>query len=150
MPAKLKDQPVLGALPEIEQCQWPEPKTSPAASKAGVTPTAIRRRLDTLGEELAEAQARHHKAPRPEPQGQGAALGQALKLGIELVAGVAVGGFIGWALDRFLGTAPFLMVVFLGLGAAAGIMSVVRTARRMQAEAPSGKDLPSVADDDDD
>jgi F0F1-type ATP synthase assembly protein I len=42
------------------------------------------------------------------------------------------------------------MVVFLGLGAAAGIMNVVRTAKRMQAEMPSGKDLPSVPDDDND
>ena len=109
----------------------------------------IRRRLDRLGEQLAEAKGLHSKAPRPEPQGQGAALGPALRLGIELVAGVAVGGFIGWALDRLFGTAPFLMVVFLGLGAAAGIMNVVRTAKRMQAQAPSGKDLPSVLDDDD-
>jgi ATP synthase protein I len=109
----------------------------------------IRQRLDSLGEQLAEAKARHAPALRPEPQSQGAALGQALRLGIELVAGVAVGGFIGWALDRFLGTAPLLMVVFLGLGAAAGIMNVVRTAKRMQAAAPSGKDLPSVLDDDD-
>ena len=106
----------------------------------------IRQRLDSLGEQLAEAQARHAPAPGPEPQGHGAALGQALRLGVELVAGVAVGGFIGWALDRFLGTAPLLMVVFLGLGAAAGIMNVVRTAKRMQAEAPSTKDFPSVAD----
>ncbi len=110
----------------------------------------IRQRLDALGEELAGARARHGQAPVPEPQGHGAALGQALRLGVELVAGVAVGGFIGWALDRFLGTAPFLMVVFLGLGAAAGILNVVRTAKRMQAEAPSRKDLPSVPDDDDD
>jgi ATP synthase protein I len=110
----------------------------------------IRQRLDSLGEQLAEAQARHAPAPGPEPQGHGAALGQALRLGVELVAGVAVGGFIGWALDRFLGTAPLLMVVFLGLGAAAGIMNVVRTAKRMQAEAPSTKDLPSVVDDEDD
>ena len=110
----------------------------------------IRQRLDSLGEQLAEAQARHAPAPGPELQGHGAALGQALRLGVELVAGVAVGGFIGWALDRFLGTAPLLMVVFLGLGAAAGIMNVVRTAKRMQAEAPSTKDLPSVVDDDDD
>ena len=107
----------------------------------------IRRRLDALGEDLAEAQGRHHKALAP--QSQGAALGQALRLGVELVAGVAVGGFIGWALDRFFGTAPFLMVVFLTLGAAAGILNVVRTAKRMQAEAPSGKDLPRVLDDDD-
>ncbi len=110
----------------------------------------IRRRLDALGEDLVEAQGRHHKAPVLAPQSQGAALGQALRLGIELVAGVAVGGFIGWALDRFLGTAPFLMVAFLGLGAAAGILNVVRTAKRMQAEAPMVKDLPSVLDDDDD
>jgi ATP synthase protein I len=110
----------------------------------------IRRRLDSLGEQLAEAKSRHAPAPGPEPQGQGAALGQALRLGIELVAGVAVGGFIGWWLDRWLGSTPLLMVVFLGLGAAAGIMIVVRTAKRMQADAQSVKDLPSVLDDDDD
>ena len=110
----------------------------------------LRQRLDALGQEIAGAQARHHKASVPAPQGQGAALGQALKLGVELVAGVAVGGFIGWALDRWLGTAPLMMVVFLGLGAAAGIMSVVRTAKHIQADAASVKDLPSVVDDDDD
>ncbi len=110
----------------------------------------LRRRLDRLGEQLVEAKGRHGNAAGPEPQRQGAALGQALRLGIELVAGVAVGGFIGWWLDRFLGTAPLLMVVFLGLGAAAGIMNVVRTAKRMQATAELVKDLPSVVDDDDD
>ena len=110
----------------------------------------IRRRLDALGEKLAEAQGRHQPAPGLQPPSQGAALGQALRLGVELVAGVAVGGFIGWALDRLFGTAPFLMVVFLGFGAAAGILNVVRTAKRMQAEVPSGKDLPRVLDDDDD
>ena len=109
----------------------------------------IRRRLDTLGTKLAEAQGRHGPEHAAAPPSHGSALGQALRLGIELVAGVAVGGFIGWALDRWLGTAPLLMVVFLGLGATAGILNVVRTAKRMQAEAPSGKDLPSVDDDDD-
>jgi ATP synthase protein I len=109
----------------------------------------IRQRLDALGHDLAEAQSRHRPPPGLQPQGQGAAFGQALRLGVELVAGVAVGGFIGWALDRWFGTAPLMMVVFLGLGAAAGIMNVVRTAKRMQADAASLKDLPSVADDDD-
>ena len=118
--------------------------------RSGRDADTIRQRLDALGQELAGAQARHHKASVPAPPGQGAALGQALKLGVELVAGVAVGGFIGWALDRWFGTAPLMMVVFLGLGAAAGIMNVVRTAKRMQAAAPSTKDLPSVVDDDDD
>lgn len=111
----------------------------------------IRRRLDTLGERLKEVQARHAPPPPPDPKARGEALGYALRLGVELVAGVGVGGFIGWALDRWLGTAPFLMVVFLALGAAAGIMNVFRAAKAMQAKAPpAGKDLPEELDDDED
>jgi ATP synthase protein I len=110
----------------------------------------IRRRLDALGDKLKEAQDRHGLGPGLPPQSPGPALGQALRLGMELVAGVAVGGFIGWALDRWLGTAHLFMVVFLALGATAGIMNVVRTAKRMQADAATLKNLPSVPDDDDD
>jgi ATP synthase protein I len=110
----------------------------------------IGRRLDALGDKLEEAQSRQRQAAPAARQSQGGALGQALRLGVELVAGVAVGGFIGWGLDRLFGTAPLFMVLFLGLGATAGILNVVRTAKRMQAEAPSGKGLPSVNDDDDD
>ena len=109
----------------------------------------IRRRLDALGDKLSAAQSRQRQAAPAAPQSQGGALGQALRLGVELVVGVAVGGFIGWGLDRLFGTAPLFMVLFLGLGATAGILNVVRTAKRMQAEAPSGKGLPSVNDDDD-
>ena len=99
----------------------------------------IRRRLDTLGERLAEVQARHAPPPPPDSRARGEALGYALRLGVELVAGVAVGGFIGWALDRWLGSAPFLMVVFLVLGAAAGMMNVFRAATAMQAKAPPSR-----------
>jgi ATP synthase protein I len=125
-------------------------KTS-GREQSGRDQDGIRRRLDTLGERLAEAQARHAPPPQPEPKARGEALGYALRLGVELVAGVGVGGFIGWALDRWLGTAPFLMVVFLALGAAAGILNVFRAAKAMQAKAPpAGKDLPAELDDDED
>ncbi len=119
--------------------------------QSGRDQDGIRRRLDTLGERLAEVQARHAPTPPPDPGARGEALGNALRLSTELVAGVAVGAFIGWALDRWLGTAPFLMVVFLILGAIAGILNVVRTAKAMQAKAPpAGKDLPAEMTDDDD
>ena len=112
---------------------------------------SIRQRLDKLGQQLAEAKGKRATAPRVEGEARGAAFGTALKLATELVAGVAVGGFIGWALDRLFGSAPLLMVVFLILGAAAGIMNVVRAAKEMQAKVPlAGKAPPDVVDDDDD
>lgn len=123
-------------------------KTSGRAS-SGRDQDGIRRRLDTLGERLEEVKARNAPPPQPDATARGEALGYALRLGVELVAGVAVGGFIGWALDRWLGSAPFLMVVFLVLGAAAGMMNVFRAARAMQAKAPpAGKDLPADVTDD--
>ncbi len=109
---------------------------------------AIRRRLDALEGKLAEA---HGRRPHQEaPEGRGKAMGQALRLATELVAGVAVGGGIGWALDWLFGTTPFLMLTFVVLGAAAGIMNVVRTAKEMQGEPMPGHHLRKVVDDDDD
>lgn len=110
---------------------------------------AIRQRLDALEGKLAKVEGR--RKPTPEaPEGHRRAMGQALRLSTELVAGVAIGGLIGWALDRLFGTAPFLMVVFLILGAAAGIMNVVRTANSMQGEPLPGQHLRNATDDDDD
>ena len=110
---------------------------------------SIRQRLDKLGQQLADAKEKRAAAPQSVPEARGAALGKALRLATELVAGVAVGGFIGWALDRLFGTAPILMVVFLVLGAAAGILDVIRSAqRRQEAAGPlPGNDLPPDNDD---
>lgn len=52
--------------------------------------------------------------------------GMALRVGIEMVGTLAVGVFIGWGLDRWLGTKPWLMIVFFFLGAAAGVLNVYR------------------------
>jgi ATP synthase protein I len=59
-------------------------------------------------------------------------LGQAMSLGFrvlsEFVAATVVGAVIGWQLDLWIGTAPFLLILFLGLGVAAGFWSVYRLA----------------------
>lgn len=52
-----------------------------------------------------------------------------MRIGVELVTTVLVGVGIGWALDTWLGSAPWLMVLFLFLGGAAGVMNVYRVVK---------------------
>ena len=65
---------------------------------------------------------------------KGTFLGNAFKLGTELVAAVVVGTIIGFILDSWFGTTPWLIIIFFFLGAAAGMLNVIRTANRMQKE----------------
>jgi ATP synthase protein I len=58
-------------------------------------------------------------------------LNLAMRIGIELVAALAVGTGIGLLLDRWLGTVPWLMLVFVFLGGAAGILNVIRLSKGM-------------------
>jgi ATP synthase protein I len=54
------------------------------------------------------------------------ALGRAFRMSTEFVAGVIAGGGLGWLFDRWLGTSPWGLIVFLMLGFAAGIYNVMR------------------------
>ena len=65
---------------------------------------------------------------------RGSFMGSAFKLGTELVAAVAVGTIIGFILDTLFDTKPLLIIIFFFLGAAAGILNVIRAANRMQKE----------------
>ena len=65
---------------------------------------------------------------------RGLFMGNAFKLGTELVAAVAVGTIIGFILDSWFDTKPWLIIIFFFLGSAAGMLNVIRTAKRMQKE----------------
>ncbi len=73
---------------------------------------------------LKEAESR--RPPEDTRSERSKGLSFAFRIGTELVAGIAVGVGIGWALDRWLGTKPWLMIAFFVLGAAAGMMNVFR------------------------
>ena len=60
-----------------------------------------------------------------------AGLGQAVRIGTELLAALIVGGGLGWALDTYLlETGPWGMVAGLVLGATAGVRNAYRSAQR--------------------
>ena len=62
----------------------------------------------------------------------GSFMGAAFKLGTELVSAVLVGTIIGFILDTWFGTKPWLIIVFFFLGSTAGILNVIKAAKRMQ------------------
>ncbi len=88
--------------------------------------------------------ARHGLEPetqRPEEGKQRiSAMAFALRVGVELAVALAMGGGIGWLLDRWLGTMPGFLLLFFFLGAAAGIKNVYRTAREIGAGGDEGED----------
>jgi len=59
-------------------------------------------------------------------------MGTAFKMSTELVSAVAVGTIIGFILDNWFGTKPWLILIFFFVGAIAGIMNVIKSAKRMQ------------------
>ncbi|MDC1095983.1 AtpZ/AtpI family protein [Pelagibacteraceae bacterium] len=63
---------------------------------------------------------------------RGSFMGFALKLGTELVAAVVVGTIIGFILDNWFDTKPWLMIIFFFLGSAAGMLNVIKVAKRIQ------------------
>lgn len=91
---------------------------------------ALHARLRQLGQRL--------DAITPKPKGDGEAasdqppgpsnLARALRLSSEFIAGILLGGFIGWLVDQFTGWSPWGLIVFLLLGFAAGTLNALRSA----------------------
>ena len=89
---------------------------------------ALSARLQRLGDRLAQQGESRKVEAGSSSRSDPSALARGFRLSTELVAGVLVGAFIGWALDRWLGISPWGMIVFLLLGFAAGVVNVIRAA----------------------
>ena len=87
-------------------------------------------RLKALEERIAKAKRAGESKPHTEEHYSRAHL--AWRMVIELVAGLLIGFGIGYGLDILLGTLPVFMVLFTLLGFAAGVQTMVRSAREIQ------------------
>ena len=63
---------------------------------------------------------------------KGVFLGNAFRLGTELVSAVVVGTIIGFILDSWFDTKPWLIIIFFFMGSIAGVLNVIRAAKKMQ------------------
>jgi ATP synthase protein I len=109
----------------MAQARGDDDRNEPPADEA-----ALSARLQRLGERLGQ----HHSdrpsenEPRSGARSDTSALARGLRLSAEFVAGILVGAGIGWLLDRWLGTSPWGMIVFLLGGFAAGVLNMMRAA----------------------
>ena len=74
-------------------------------------------------------------------------LSRGLRLGSEFIAAILVGAGIGYLLDLWLKTGPWLMLVMFMVGFAAGVLNVVRSAAEMNRAAPQPTAAMRVPDD---
>lgn len=79
--------------------------------------------LDKLGERLQAAKAKQEPKPH---QVASSALAQGTRHAFGIAATTIVGGGIGWMLDRWLQTGPWLFLLFLLLGIAAGFWDLLK------------------------
>jgi ATP synthase protein I len=78
------------------------------------------------------ARVRATNAPKPVKEEHHTMANMAWRMVIELVAGIAIGFGIGFGLDWLFGTVPIFLILFIGLGMAAGIRTMMRTAEEVQ------------------
>ncbi|MFK7866125.1 MAG: AtpZ/AtpI family protein [Alphaproteobacteria bacterium] len=87
-------------------------------------------KLDRLGE-THKPQSMIKTAPKGMAQG--------IRLSVDFIAAIGVAGFMGWMLDGWLDTRPWLMVALLPIGFAAGILNMIRTAKKAELDQHASK-----------
>jgi ATP synthase protein I len=103
-------------------------KTGPGGRAASDGDGDLERRRRDLEASLAARRPAGRGAEQGSARGGVAGYGQAFRLSSEFIAGIAVGAGLGWAIDSFLGTSPWGLIIFLLLGFCAGVLNVLRSA----------------------
>lgn len=103
---------------------------------------ALNARLEKLNAALKKADEEQaaQNAPPPERKGLSRAMSVGLNAFSEFVGALVAGGLIGWKADEWLGTAPWLLVVMLGVGVAAGFWNIFRLAKLEQSRTEKTQD----------
>ena len=99
--------------------------------------------LKALDRRLEAARSRHGRSgPGPSdgrPAGGSEGMGAGMRIAVELVVAVLVGTGIGIALDKWLGTQPWLLILFFLLGCGAAFRNVYRAGQEIERQAKERK-----------
>jgi ATP synthase protein I len=108
------------------------------------------KRLDDLSNRIAAEKSEKAAAEKPSNRFQGVqSYSKGYRLASEFVAGVLVGGLIGYGLDYLFGTLPLFLIILLLFGFGAGIVNMSRAANRSEPTAEELKHMTPPRGDDD-
>ena len=93
---------------------------------------SVMKNLKEISTRLEIAKKKIRKKELNKNDNNSSSLGKALKISTVLVAAVAVGTTLGFIFDNWFGTKPILIICFFFMGVAAGIINVIKSAKRMQ------------------
>ena len=104
---------------------------------------SLEERRMRLGAELAEVRTEATEDGEREVRAEQSRKGyaQAMKLSSEFISAIVVGAILGYLFDRFVGTAPWGMIVLLLLGFCAGVLNVLRSAGAVASPHPVDRDV---------
>ena len=93
------------------------------------------KQLDDLERRLDAARAERSKEKKRQTgSGGNQGMGAGMRIAVEIVAAIVVGSAIGLLLDQWLGTKPWLFLLFFFLGMGAAFMNVMRVAKELDAQ----------------
>ena len=81
----------------------------------------LRSRLEEANSSLADNFS--HKTTKTK---KGGAIGIAFRVGVELISAITVSTAIGWWLDKWLDSSPWLMILFIFVGFSAGMWNIYK------------------------
>ena len=87
---------------------------------------------DDLKTRLKIAKSKYKNKNQSDKSNEKSSFGKAFQLSTELVSAVLVATIIGFILDNWFDTKPWLIIIFFFIGVATGIINVIRSAKKMQ------------------
>lgn len=131
------------------------PADKSGTSKGSLTPeetAEFKRRLSDLDQRI-DRTVEEHREEESRPSIHANVGRYGFRMVTDFMAAIIVGGLIGYGLDTLFGTKPLMLLIMLLLGFAAGVASLLKTYKRMQAEIAVqtggniGRDLKETDDD---
>jgi ATP synthase protein I len=114
--------------------QEPPPREPPPNAGGEPDPEGARRRVEDIDQRLKAARGTVEK-PRQSNAMSQRQTGVAYRVLVDMIAGLLLGGFLGYWLDRWLGWAPYSLVTGLVLGFVGGANNAWRAIRQYSSEA---------------